>query len=357
MIEEKLLEIIKELRKQSKSNNEIIEFLEKYNVPKEKIENHINYLDQKNSNNSSNLDSKNKKENTKTIDTDNKSTDSETKQDTNQTKENNQTNNANNKNTDSENKNINSKDKEDDKKIKQIISRENKKPHTKYFLIIGFIIILVFAIILFLNLDFSNNSIDSNISDQNSLDINNSIQNDMNDSNSLNNLDENIIDSNSTDNNTTNNFDSDVNLNEYTYKITGNVDPITGETLPDVTVSTTNQTSLRLSDINFNIITVPSNKEFLREQGYSETDPKMRVIGPSYQIYPQGESFEGIVNFNFCYFDEDIGDFNESNFYIAKETSGVWENIGGNPNPSNNCVDINLTSAPETSIGIYSSLE
>lgn len=135
------------------------------------------------------------------------------------------------------------------------------------------------------------------------------------------------------------------------------VDSLTGDQLPTITLTTTVDILESLEQEDFAIIAMPSIKDSLIEMGYEDTHPRMRTIGPFYQIYPQGISFGGDINFSFCYFDEDVGNFNEELFYIGKETSDVWENIGGIANPSQNCVDITFTQAPDYSFGIYAGIE
>ncbi|MFT4305144.1 MAG: hypothetical protein ACMXX8_03550, partial [Candidatus Woesearchaeota archaeon] len=120
-------------------------------------------------------------------------------------------------------------------------------------------------------------------------------------------------------------------------------DPLTRKQLPSVTITTTNDVAENLQLLNFGIFSMPSSKDHLIERGFSDEHPQMRVIGPSYQIIPQGESFGGIVNFTFCYFDEDIGNYDENLFYIAKEGDGGWEKIGGVAKPLEKCVEVTLT--------------
>lgn len=131
-------------------------------------------------------------------------------------------------------------------------------------------------------------------------------------------------------------------------------DPVTGQEMPPVEIVTTLDVKNTISEMDFGIISMPSVKDSLRESGVSESDPRMKTIGPFYQISPQGESFGGNISFSFCYFDEDIENYNESLFYIAHNISGKWEKIGGSPNPDKNCVEISLDRAPEYSISVYS---
>jgi len=134
-------------------------------------------------------------------------------------------------------------------------------------------------------------------------------------------------------------------------------DPDTGKELPSVKMKTTQKVEKLMSEKQLGIISMPSIIDYLLEKGVSNSDQKMRVIGPFYQILPQGETFGGVINFSFCYFDEDIRGYNENLFYIGEEKSGVWENIGGTPNPEDNCVDISLESAPDYNIAVYAGIK
>jgi hypothetical protein len=255
MINGKLIEIIKELKKQSKTDAQIYNILVGYKVPVSEIKENLEYLEKNSLSNKSNF------------------------------------------------KNLNS-----DKRNKNTV------------LII--LIILVFLINISLIVIGINR--------------NNNLENIDNDQNILldNNLDQNWV-----------------------IKIIDSNDFLTGEALPLIKMKIREDFIDEFTDKNIGIITIPSIKETLLEHGYLETHPKMRVIGPSYQIYPQGESFGDTIIFSFCYFDQDIGNFDESLFYIGKETPDVWENIGGVVNPSQNCVDINLDTAPDYTFGVYAGLE
>lgn len=145
--------------------------------------------------------------------------------------------------------------------------------------------------------------------------------------------------------------------NTYITRTISNRDPLTNKELPTVKIKTTQNIAELMDEKQFGVIAMPSIIDSLLARGYSNSNPKMRVVGPFYQISPQGESFGGAINFSFCYFDEDIRGYNENLFYIGKESSGVWENIGGTPNPENNCVDISLESAPEYTIAVYAGIE
>lgn len=145
--------------------------------------------------------------------------------------------------------------------------------------------------------------------------------------------------------------------NKYVTKIINNKDPLTGEALPDIKIKTTQKIVDSMSENKLSIISMPSIIDFLSENGVSNSDPKMRVIGPFYQVFSEGKSFGGAIDFSFCYFDEDIRGYNENLFYIGKENSGVWENIGGTPKPEENCVSISLESAPDYTIAVYAGIE
>jgi len=145
--------------------------------------------------------------------------------------------------------------------------------------------------------------------------------------------------------------------NKYVTKTISNRDSLTGKELPTVKMRTTQKVADLMKGKQFGVIAMPSIIDYLLEKGVSNSDPKMRVIGPSYQILPQGENFGGVIDFSFCYFDEDIRGYNEKLFYVGKENSGVWENIGGTPKPEDNCVDISLESAPDYTIAVYAGEE
>jgi hypothetical protein len=141
---------------------------------------------------------------------------------------------------------------------------------------------------------------------------------------------------------------------QFVTKIIDFYDPITGDELPSVTIKTSPKIA---SELQVAIISMPSVVDSLIESGYHDSHPKMRVIGPFYQITPQGEPFGGVIDFSFCYFDADIRGYDENLFYIGKETSDVWENIGGTSMPDKNCVDISLTHAPEYTFAVYAGIE
>ena len=134
-------------------------------------------------------------------------------------------------------------------------------------------------------------------------------------------------------------------------------DPLTGKEMPVVKMNTTQKVVELISKKQFGVISMPSTVDFLLEKGTLNSDPKMKVIGPFYQIFPQGEAFGGVIDFSFCYFNEDIRGYNENLFYISEEKNGAWEKIGGTPSPEDNCVNISLESAPAYNIAVYAGVE
>ena len=141
--------------------------------------------------------------------------------------------------------------------------------------------------------------------------------------------------------------------NESITKTISPQDPVTKKQLPTAHITIPKEEQ---NVIEIRLITMPSVKDFLIEQG-ATNHPGMRVIGPFYQISPQGTHFNGTIHFSFCYNEEDIDNYDESLFYIAEEYGGDWKKIGGTPNPEKKCVDINLTKSPKYSFAIYAGLE
>jgi len=145
----------------------------------------------------------------------------------------------------------------------------------------------------------------------------------------------------------------------YVTKTMNFKDNQTGKELPAVTMRVTKEFSQLMKENNkqIGIVAMPSIIPSLIDYGYSDSNPRMRTIGPFYQILPQGEAFGGVINFSFCYFDEDIRGYDEDLFYIAEEKDGSWQKLGGIPNPENNCVDISLENAPDYSLSVYAGIK
>ncbi len=143
---------------------------------------------------------------------------------------------------------------------------------------------------------------------------------------------------------------------QYVTKTFNPKSPNTGKELSKVSMTLTAELNKSLEG-KMGLVTIPSVKENLRLLEIPESSPRLRTIGPFYQMLPQGEPFNGEIDFSFCYSDEDVEGFDENLFYIGEETTGVWKKIGGTPDPDSNCVYITLNESPAYNFGIYAGLE